>query len=94
MSLRTCLADGPLRFEMIEHVLAALIGLQVDNVLVRCTAAEMPGLDGSSYPLAAAIAAVGRCYRLGGGPRCVSIDLCGWVTIASGSALNGRQSVD
>ncbi|HAC91055.1 MAG TPA: UDP-3-O-[3-hydroxymyristoyl] N-acetylglucosamine deacetylase [Planctomycetaceae bacterium] len=59
LSLRTCLGSGQMRFEMIEHVMAALSGLQVDNALVRCTAAEMPGLDGSSYPLALALSTVG-----------------------------------
>lgn len=59
LSLRTCLGSGQTRFEMIEHVMAALAGMQVDNVLVQCTAAEMPGLDGSSHPLALALSLVG-----------------------------------
>jgi UDP-3-O-[3-hydroxymyristoyl] N-acetylglucosamine deacetylase len=59
MSLRTCLGSGRERFEMIEHVMAALAGLQIDNVHVHCNAQEMPGLDGSSFPLTVALQAVG-----------------------------------
>jgi UDP-3-O-acyl N-acetylglucosamine deacetylase len=56
---RTTLVDGPVRVEMIEHVLAALAGLQIDNCEVRVTGAEMPGCDGSSKPFVDAIAEAG-----------------------------------
>lgn len=54
MSLRTRLASGSAVFDMVEHVMAALYGLCIDNVEIHCTAGEMPGLDGSSleYTLA------------------------------------------
>lgn len=60
MSLRTCLGNGPERFDMIEHIMAALAGLQIDNVQVHCTAQEMPSLDGSSFPLVVALQSVGK----------------------------------
>jgi UDP-3-O-acyl N-acetylglucosamine deacetylase len=44
---------------MIEHVMAALAGLEVDNCEIWTTAAEMPGLDGSSAPLVAALQRAG-----------------------------------
>lgn len=47
---RTTLAAGPVRVEMIEHVMAALAGLGIDNCLVHVDQAEMPGMDGSSQP--------------------------------------------
>lgn len=59
LSMRTCLAEGHRKFEMIEHVMAALAGMQVDNVHVWCTTSEMPGMDGSSFAYASAIAEVG-----------------------------------
>ncbi|MFN0176525.1 MAG: bifunctional UDP-3-O-[3-hydroxymyristoyl] N-acetylglucosamine deacetylase/3-hydroxyacyl-ACP dehydratase, partial [Saprospiraceae bacterium] len=34
----------------VEHVLAALVGLQIDNVLIQLDAAETPIADGSSAP--------------------------------------------
>lgn len=59
LSMRTCLREGHRQFEMIEHVMAALAGMQVDNVHVWCTSSEMPGMDGSSFAYATAIAEVG-----------------------------------
>lgn len=45
---RTNLQCNGVRVEMVEHVLAALAGLQIDNCEVVASAAEMPGCDGSS----------------------------------------------
>lgn len=47
---RTSIAAGPARVEMIEHTMAALAGLGIDNCLVQVDGPEMPGLDGSSKP--------------------------------------------
>jgi UDP-3-O-acyl-N-acetylglucosamine deacetylase len=44
---------------MVEHVMAALAGLQVDNCEVAVDAAEMPGCDGSSQAYVDAILAAG-----------------------------------
>ncbi|MEC8556931.1 MAG: UDP-3-O-acyl-N-acetylglucosamine deacetylase [Planctomycetota bacterium] len=55
MPLRTRLTDGFSDFDMIEHVMSALAGLQIDNAIVACTESEMPGFDGSSYPIALAL---------------------------------------
>jgi UDP-3-O-[3-hydroxymyristoyl] N-acetylglucosamine deacetylase/UDP-3-O-[3-hydroxymyristoyl] N-acetylglucosamine deacetylase/3-hydroxyacyl-[acyl-carrier-protein] dehydratase len=60
MSLRTCLGIGFERFDMIEHVMAALAGMQIDNVQVHCTDREMPSLDGSCFPLVVALQSVGK----------------------------------
>lgn len=45
---RTNLACGGAQVEMVEHVMAALAGLRIDNCEVWCDASEMPGPDGSS----------------------------------------------
>ena len=45
---RTAVQDGPAKVEMIEHVMAALAGMQVDNCTIEIDAPECPGLDGSS----------------------------------------------
>ncbi|MGB7343371.1 MAG: UDP-3-O-acyl-N-acetylglucosamine deacetylase [Pirellulaceae bacterium] len=46
--LRTILHDGKsARFEMVEHLMAALHGLRIDNCLVLIDGEEFPGLDGS-----------------------------------------------
>ncbi len=60
MQLRTRLANGEAMVDMVEHVMAALFGMQIDNVEVHCTGAEMPGLDGSSLAFALALDDAGR----------------------------------
>jgi UDP-3-O-[3-hydroxymyristoyl] N-acetylglucosamine deacetylase len=45
---RTAIERCGVVVEMIEHVMAALAGLQIDNCVVELNAPEPPGLDGSS----------------------------------------------
>lgn len=47
---RTAIANGNVCVELIEHVMAALAGLQIDNCLVQLNAPEPPGADGSCLP--------------------------------------------
>ncbi|MFT3787210.1 MAG: UDP-3-O-acyl-N-acetylglucosamine deacetylase [Tepidisphaeraceae bacterium] len=55
---RTCLKNGTLHVETIEHCMAAIHGLGVSNVTVRVTSAksgELPMVDGSSQPFVKAL---------------------------------------
>lgn len=56
---RTNLAEAGTQVEMVEHVLSALAGLQIDNCEVWVDAAEMPGPDGSSLAAVEALAHAG-----------------------------------
>jgi UDP-3-O-acyl N-acetylglucosamine deacetylase len=56
---RTTLLTGGAQVEMVEHVLAALYGLAIDNCDVWVDGSELPGLDGSCQPVVEAITAVG-----------------------------------
>jgi UDP-3-O-[3-hydroxymyristoyl] N-acetylglucosamine deacetylase len=56
---RTTLAAGNAHVEMVEHILAALYGLQIDNCEIWVDQPEMPGGDGSSQAIVAAIDAAG-----------------------------------
>ncbi len=56
---RTVLACGAARVETVEHLMAALAGLQIDNCLVEIDAAEIPALDGSAMPFCEAILQAG-----------------------------------
>lgn len=47
-SRRTALEYRGVSIELIEHVMAALAGLQVDNCRVELNGPELPGCDGSS----------------------------------------------
>ena len=45
---RTTLGHAPGQVELVEHVLAALAGLKIDNCLIELDGPELPGLDGSA----------------------------------------------
>jgi UDP-3-O-acyl N-acetylglucosamine deacetylase len=59
MSLRTVLRRGEASVEMVEHLLAALAGLQIDNCEVWVDRPEMPGCDGSALPFVEALRTCG-----------------------------------
>ena len=46
----TTIEDNGARINTVEHVLAALAGLEIDNVLIKLDAPETPIMDGSSKP--------------------------------------------
>ena len=52
---RTVIASRGVTVMMIEHVMAALAGLQIDNCLVQLNAPEPPGFDGSAQPIVEAL---------------------------------------
>jgi UDP-3-O-acyl N-acetylglucosamine deacetylase len=56
---RTTLEWRGIRVEMVEHVLAALAGLRIDNCEVWVDAEEMPGCDGSALAFVEALDAAG-----------------------------------
>jgi UDP-3-O-[3-hydroxymyristoyl] N-acetylglucosamine deacetylase len=56
---RTTLCCGDAAVEMIEHIMAALAGLQIDNCELWVDRPEMPGCDGSSLPFVQVLAAAG-----------------------------------
>src|SRR5687768_571981 len=58
---RTCLRNGTLHVETIEHCMAALSGTGITNAVVRITGAggEAPGYDGSSEQIVRAIESAG-----------------------------------
>jgi len=55
----TALQKGGAEIQMVEHVLSALAGLGVDNVVIECNAAEMPCGDGSAQTWVAPILKAG-----------------------------------
>ena len=51
----TTLEKNGVKIATVEHLMAALVGLQVDNVLIEMDGMEIPILDGSSEPFVEAI---------------------------------------
>ncbi|MCY2963116.1 MAG: UDP-3-O-acyl-N-acetylglucosamine deacetylase [Planctomycetota bacterium] len=56
---RTAIERGGATIELVEHVMAALAGLQIDNCRVELDAPEPPGGDGSSQAFADALLRAG-----------------------------------
>ena len=55
----TTLQMGDAKISTVEHILAALVGLGVDNVLIQVNGPEIPIIDGSSAPFIEKIETVG-----------------------------------
>ena len=60
---RTTLGHPPGQVGLVEHVLAALAGLRIDNCQVELNAPEPPGLDGSARAFVAALLDAGICRQ-------------------------------
>ena len=58
--LRTTLGHAPLYVGLVEHVLAALKGLHIDNCVVEVDAPEPPGMDGSAVDFVRALCGAGQ----------------------------------
>ena len=56
----TCLNKNDIRIQTTEHVLAALVGLEIDNVSIELDASEPPIMDGSSKFFVEALESVGK----------------------------------
>lgn len=91
---RTTLRIGAASVEMIEHVMATLGGLLVDNCEVWVDESEMPGCDGSAWPFVEALDRAGIVEQTALRPLCVIGELTrlggpeSW--IEARPAANGR----
>lgn len=59
-TLATTLCEHDVRISTVEHLMAALWGMGIDNVRVELNAEELPALDGSASPFIELIRAAGR----------------------------------
>lgn len=59
LSRSTTIEKGAAKVGTIEHSLAALVGLEIDNVLIKINSEEVPILDGSSKPFIDALLKAG-----------------------------------
>ncbi len=71
-SLATVIGEGDVRISTVEHLLAALMGEGIDNVVIDVDGPEIPVLDGSAAPFCRLVREAGirdlgiprRVYRL------------------------------
>lgn len=59
MPRRTNLVRNGAEVQMVEHIMAALAGMQIDNCEIGVDQVEMPGCDGSALAFVEALEAVG-----------------------------------
>jgi UDP-3-O-[3-hydroxymyristoyl] N-acetylglucosamine deacetylase len=71
---RTTLAADGAQVEMVEHVLASLYGMAIDNCEVHVNASELPGLDGSCKALIETLSQAGVVEQGARRPRLVVVD--------------------
>jgi UDP-3-O-acyl N-acetylglucosamine deacetylase len=67
---RTTLGHPPGQVMLVEHVLAALAGLRVDNCTIEIDGMEPPGLDGSARAFVDALRAAGTVLQAARRPIC------------------------
>ena len=59
----TTIEQNGARISTIEHIMAALVGMQVDNVLIEIDGEEVPILDGSAEPFIEAFEKIGAAKQ-------------------------------
>lgn len=89
--LATTLGQGECAISTIEHVLAALSGMGIDNAIVQVNGDEVPVLDGSAAPFVAAIHSVG--VRRQDAPGRI-MRICQEVTVRRGDAWARLEPAD
>ena len=57
------LVFGGTRVGTVEHLLSAIAGLGIDNLLIRVSASEIPIMDGSAAPFVALMLEAGFCEQ-------------------------------
>lgn len=62
---RTQLGEGERALHTVEHVLAAIVGAEIDDVIIEMDAAEPPILDGSAMPFLDALMKAGAREQRG-----------------------------
>ncbi len=59
ISRGTTLGVGEVKVHTVEHVLAAIVGLQIDNIIIELDGIEPPVIDGSALPYVEALREAG-----------------------------------
>lgn len=99
-TLSTTIGDGVSRISTIEHLMAALSGLEVTNALVQVDGPEMPILDGSSEVFVRELLQAGlrfqdvasECYRVD--KVCELRDGDSWIKVSPSDSFTVDCKID
>jgi UDP-3-O-[3-hydroxymyristoyl] N-acetylglucosamine deacetylase len=100
LSLATTLVKDGLRFGTVEHLMAALAGLEIEHALIEVDCEELPILDGSAAPWVEALLAAGTrelpgLRRFIKVLRPVEVKADGkWMRVSPHAGLRLRYSID
>lgn len=83
----TCLEKNGVTIQTCEHVLAALVGLDIDNAILELNASEPPIMDGSSKFFIEALEKVGIKEQCGHREEFVITDIISYTDEESGSEI-------
>jgi len=83
----TCLEKNGVTIQTCEHVLAALVGLQIDNVVIELNASEPPIMDGSSKFFVEALESAGAIEQDDFIEEYVVKDVVSYIDEESGSEI-------
>ena len=83
---RTTIGAGPLEVQTTEHLLAALSGLSIDNIVVELDSVELPGLDGSAKGYVEAVKAA-KIVEQDAPKRILKVDKPVWRVGSDGAVL-------
>jgi UDP-3-O-[3-hydroxymyristoyl] N-acetylglucosamine deacetylase/3-hydroxyacyl-[acyl-carrier-protein] dehydratase len=83
----TCLEKNGVIIQTCEHVLAALVGLEIDNVLIELNASEPPIMDGSSKFFVEALESAGIIELEAKREEYIIKDVISYVDEESGSEI-------
>jgi UDP-3-O-[3-hydroxymyristoyl] N-acetylglucosamine deacetylase len=98
--LATSLGQGDLAVHTVEHLLAAVSGMGIDNLIIELTASEIPIMDGSSLQFVAAIAEAGVIAQRATRTVCAithSFEVRegdGWISASPASGLELHNTVE
>src|SRR5262245_51424301 len=67
----TTIGANGIQIQTVEHLLAAVRGLGIDNVVIELNGPELPAMDGSSEPFVSLLYAAGREGQVGVRRPCV-----------------------
>ncbi len=81
---RTQLGDGEGALHTVEHVLAAVLGAEIDDVIIEMDAAEPPILDGSARPFLEALRGAGTVVN---GQRAEELRIRECVRVVDGESV-------
>lgn len=96
LDLATTLVKDGIRLQTVEHLLSALVGLEIEHLLIEVDAEELPILDGSAGPWISAILQAG-VQTLAGRRRFIKITQPvevrmkdKWIRVSPSNALSLR----